>query len=140
MPPPAAHKPLLDHYHRAWGAAELMHPPIGGRAAELPDEFVIAQYALVTSGTWGRRPRVFATVRVLPATGAAVEFFLPTLDASPRHAEILTCVAHYHLTGSSLGLHHTVNLGEPWVRKSLCTHAYLSLPYQFGPPLEWLRD
>ena len=54
--------------------------------------------------------------------------------------EILTAVAHYHRTGSTLGLAHSVNFGKPWVNGSLCTHGLLSLPYLDGPDLEWLNE
>lgn len=54
--------------------------------------------------------------------------------------ELLTVVAHYHRTGASLGLHHTVNFGRGWQPGSRCTHGLLSLPYLHGPALEWMED
>jgi len=55
-------------------------------------------------------------------------------------AEILTAVAHYHRTGSPLGIGHSVNFGRPWISRSACTHGLLSLPYLDGPTLEWLAE
>lgn len=52
--------------------------------------------------------------------------------------ELLTAIAHYHRTGESLGLGHTINFGRPWLRGSACTHGVISLPYLDGPSLEWL--
>lgn len=40
--------------------------------------------------------------------------------------EILTAVAHYHRTGSRLGLGHSVNFGMPWMVGSACTHGVMS--------------
>ncbi|MBK7400785.1 MAG: suppressor of fused domain protein [Myxococcales bacterium] len=54
--------------------------------------------------------------------------------------EILTAVAHYHRTGSRLGLGHSVNFGMPWMVGSACTHGVISLPYVDGPKLEWLAE
>lgn len=48
--------------------------------------------------------------------------------------------AHFHRTGSALGLGHTVNFGRPWLPGSSCTHGLVSLPYLFGPELEWLQQ
>ncbi|WP_433557707.1 suppressor of fused domain protein [Pseudonocardia xinjiangensis] len=50
--------------------------------------------------------------------------------------EILTVVAHFHRTGSALGIGHTVNLGRSWIDNSPCDHALVSLPYLDGPSLE----
>lgn len=126
---------LLEHYRLMFGGASLVYAPVGGRAHEMPPSFFVAEFAPRGSrSTW-----IYATLGLSPPEGDGLELFMETRAASPRHSELLTVVGHYHLTGAKLGLHHTVNFGEPWVRGSLCTRAYLSLPYQFGPSLEWLR-
>jgi len=61
-------------------------------------------------------------------------------DLAPALVELLTVTAHYHRTGSSLGLGHTVNFGRPWRPGSACTHGLISLPYLDGPRLEWLLE
>lgn len=58
---------------------------------------------------------------------------------SELHVELLTVVAHYHLTGARLGLGHTVNFGRSWLPGSECSYGMLSLPYLDGPVLEYLR-
>jgi hypothetical protein len=55
-------------------------------------------------------------------------------------AELLVATAHYHRTGASLGLGHTVNFGRPWLPGSLCDHGLISLPYLDGPNLEFLEE
>lgn len=49
---------------------------------------------------------------------------------------MLTIVAHYHRTGATLGLVHTVNFGVPWQPGSACDHGLISLPHLYGPRLE----
>jgi len=58
----------------------------------------------------------------------------------PELVELLTIIAHFHRTGSRLGLGHTVNFGRPWLPGSSCSHGLVSLPYLDGPDLEWLQD
>ena len=59
---------------------------------------------------------------------------------SPRDSasivELLTITAHYHRTGATLGLWHSVNFGRPWLDRSACEYGYISLPYLDGPLLE----
>jgi hypothetical protein len=52
--------------------------------------------------------------------------------------ELLVATAHYHRTGAPLGLGHTVNFGQPWIKGSKCEYGFVSLPYLDGPKLERL--
>jgi Suppressor of fused protein (SUFU) len=67
------------------------------------------------------------------------EFALFSPSADERHVETLTMLYHYHRFQSRLGLGHIVNIGHPWVEGSRCDRLLMSLPYPFGPRLEWLR-
>jgi hypothetical protein len=71
-----------------------------------------------------------------PVERDGIELHLVSSVESDELVEILYYVAHYHLTGARLGLHHIVNFGRPWLPGSLCTHGYTSLPYLDGPDLE----
>jgi len=53
--------------------------------------------------------------------------------------ELLAINAYFHAgpEAQRLGLGHTVNLGEPWLPGSACDHGPISLPYPWGPDLEW---
>jgi hypothetical protein len=53
--------------------------------------------------------------------------------------EALVATAHYHKTGSSLNVGHTINIGRPWVVGSKCEFGLISLPYLDGPRLECLN-
>ena len=50
--------------------------------------------------------------------------------------ELLTICASYHRNGKPLNLHHTVNIGQPWLDESNCDHGFISLPYLDGEELE----
>ena len=50
--------------------------------------------------------------------------------------ELLTVCASYHRNGLPLNLHHTVNIGQPWLENSKCDHGFISLPYLDGEQLE----
>ena len=66
-----------------------------------------------------------------------LHMFAPKLN--DRMAELLVATAHYHRTGQSLGLGHSVNFGMPWWDGSSCDRGLISLPYLDGPKLEWLE-
>ena len=64
-----------------------------------------------------------------------LEFFIATTSSALPMLEIITMIAHYHHT-RTLGLHHTVPIGHPWIFGSACDHLLISKPYPFGPELE----
>ena len=59
---------------------------------------------------------------------------------SPKSAaslvELLTYCASYHRNKAPLNIHHTVNIGQPWLDGSKCDHAFISLPYLDRQDLE----
>ena len=64
-----------------------------------------------------------------------IEFLIVAADDRPAYVERLAMTVHYHHT-QTLGLGHTLPLGEPWVPESTLDHALISLPYPYGPDLE----
>lgn len=60
--------------------------------------------------------------------------FAPRQDVAL--AELLTITASYHRNVLSLDLHHTVNIGQPWLDSSKCDHGFISLPYMDVEELE----
>lgn len=128
---------LQQHFRRAWGNSSLAYPPVGGRSQGLPTTYSVVEFAPPSHSPFS--PWVYSTFGLSPRAGSGLEMFLECGVQSSRLPEILNAVAHFHCTGATLGLHHIVNLGEPWLSGSACTYAYFSLPYRFGPSLEWLR-
>ncbi|MBC9911123.1 suppressor of fused domain protein [Chitinophaga varians] len=58
-----------------------------------------------------------------------IELFVLSPKADQKLVELLTYCASYHRTGRPLNIHHTVNVGQPWLDNSVCDHAFISLPY-----------
>jgi hypothetical protein len=63
-----------------------------------------------------------------------LEFAICTPAPTPRAALLLAVSAHYH-RALTLGVGHTVPIGEAWMPGSLCDHFLISVPYIFGPEL-----
>jgi hypothetical protein len=107
-----------------------------GPTHELPPGFHVLEFPPTDkSFMW-----VYATSGMTPREDAeALELHLFSREPSDLHVELLTVIAHYHCTSTRLGLGHTVNFGRPWVAGSECDHGLVSLPYPYGPRLEWLR-
>jgi hypothetical protein len=85
-------------------------------------------WSYVTTGCWD------ATAR----NEHGGEFVLSASEPSLRHVELLTMVAYYHAgpEHQRLDLGHTLDIGVPWTKESLCTHLLISLPYFYGPEFE----
>ena len=64
-----------------------------------------------------------------------LEFFIMSPFEDLRIVELVTMVTWYHKT-HSLGVGHTLPIGEPWLPTSSCNHLLVSKPYPFGPELE----
>jgi hypothetical protein len=127
-----------DHYISNWGPTITQHRWEKGPAADLPRDFCVLLFNRSTAMT------AYATrCMSQPEDEARLEIHLLTSrerDVDASLVELLTVTAHYHRTGSQLGLGHTVNFGRPWCQGSACAHGLLSLPYLDGPALEWIDE
>lgn len=65
-----------------------------------------------------------------------IELFVYSPKSDKLLVELLTVCASYHRNGLPLALHHTVNIGQPWLDNSKCDHGFISLPYLDGEQLE----
>jgi hypothetical protein len=65
-----------------------------------------------------------------------IELVVYASKADNSLLELLTICASYHRNVLPLNIHHTVNIGQPWVDDSICDHAFVSLPYLDGQELE----
>lgn len=81
-------------------------------------------WTFVSVGGWAATP-----------DGPGLEFVLCAPTADERAVELLAMTVYYH-HGGTLGLGHTVPIGQPWLPGSNCDHLLVSLPYPFGPDLE----
>ena len=123
---------LERHYHTVWGSCHSTHAFDRGRP--MPNQVRVIEFSPSDrTFCW-----VYATIGLSTAAEPSpIELFLLSPCQSSLHIELLTAIAHYHQTGEQLGLGHTVNFGRPWLPHSQCDHGLLSLPYTFGPSLEW---
>jgi len=130
---------IETHYRELWGIPEARLALGMGPVRELPPGFEILMFRRESG------PRVYATCCMSEPTDAeGLELHLLVRDEDGERAtvsilETLTAVAHFHRTGSSLGLGHTVNFGRSFLPGSTCTHGLVSLPYLDGPRLERLE-
>ncbi|GGF06501.1 suppressor of fused domain protein [Hymenobacter cavernae] len=65
-----------------------------------------------------------------------IELIVYSPKADKLLVELMTVCASFHRNVAPLNLHHTVNIGRPWLKNSKCDHAFISLPYLNGPRLE----
>jgi hypothetical protein len=125
---------LLEHYHNVWAADMEKVPFDGGPIGDLPADFAVM--ACPPHGS--RRMWAYATLCTSqPNDAECIELHLFSRFRADQLAELLVAMAHYHRTGSPLGLNHTLNFGRPWFPNSNCDHGLISLPYLDGPKLEW---
>jgi hypothetical protein len=126
---------IKNHYEKLWGNISETLCWDKGPVNELPQEFQV----LVFKPNSKRKMWTYATCGMSKITDEypfELHIFAPERNNSL--VELLTVVAHYHRTGSSLGLGHTINFGRPWLPESKCEYGLISLPYLDGPSLEWL--
>jgi hypothetical protein len=68
-----------------------------------------------------------------------IELFIFSPNPSNQLVEVMTYCASYHRNKLPLNIHHTVNIGQPWLDNSICDHGFISLPYFDGPELELFK-
>ena len=69
-------------------------------------------------------------------TDVRTEVFIYSPKKDFTIVELLTVVASYHKNNLPFDLHHTFNIGRPWLDNSQCDHCFISLPYLDGEELE----
>lgn len=127
---------VAQHYQEHWRIAPQASSCRSAPSSEMPAGFKI----LTFPPSPRRRMWTYATCGMSSLEcNDAIELHLFSPIETMAHVELLTAIAHYHITGHRLDLHHTVNFGRPWVAHSQCEYGLISLPYLDGPQLEWLQ-
>jgi hypothetical protein len=124
---------IIEHYSASWGEPFVDSVLMRGPARERMPCFSVLSF----SPRQGRRLWTYATCGM--SAGLAdhrVEIHIFSPIASLRHVEALTAIAYYHATERRIGLGDTVNIGRPWLAKSLCEYGLISRPYLDGPKIE----
>ena len=125
---------IKRHYENCWGARSEVADFKEGPSWQLPQGFGV----LVFHPNDRRKMWTYATCGMSQQADAVpLELHLFSPVQTGLHAELLTAVAHYHVTGEYLDVGHTVNFGRGWLPISRCDYGLISLPYLDGPTLEW---
>jgi hypothetical protein len=124
---------IVKHYEDNWNNHSVPKVWSKGPVEELPPDFCVLEFPPSKTRTmW-----TYATCCMSqPDDDQPLELHLFSPITDDLHVELLTVVAHFHVTGERLGLGHTVNFGRPWIVGSRCDHGLISLPYLDGPTLE----
>lgn len=128
-------KQIRAHYEVQWRAEARRQHWSAGPIHQLPDKFEVLVFPPASRRFW-----TYATSCMSQAQDdLRIELHLFSPVETTQHIELLTIVAHYHRTGASLGIGHTVNFGRPLLPMSACEYGLISLPYLDGPALEYLN-
>lgn len=123
---------LIAHYLKTWPDhdMDLFSWELGPIRKVLPD-FRVCRISPL------QPPEPWVYVSIGASIDDTIEFFILSPEENPRHVESLAIVAHFHATGGRLTVGRIVNCGRPWLEGSKCDHFFVSLPYPYGPALEW---
>lgn len=122
----------LQRYFAVHAASTYQGPPL---VPTLPD-FTVAEF---DPGPRIEFP-VYATLglsRLASDEQEAIELVLVAPDSDMVHVETLAALASFVATGKDYGEGTCFNIGRGWVNGSQADHAMVSLPYPFGPDLEF---
>src|ERR1700743_2734401 len=117
---------IIDHYTNIWGSAFTKRNYESGPMSRLSEEFRILEYSPNTQRTmW-----TYATCGMSSFDDTdPIELHIFSQKQDKGLVELLTAIAHYHMTGVKLNINHIVNFGNPWQDESICTYGLISLPY-----------
>jgi Suppressor of fused protein (SUFU) len=126
---------IKKHYEDQWREKAEFCQWQKGPVSDLPENFGILKF----QPSLHRNMWIYATCGMSKQPDSnRIELHLFSPCETQSLVELLTVVAHYHLTGDYVDVGHTVNFGRPWLPNSRCDHGLISLPYLDGPDLEWL--
>jgi hypothetical protein len=124
---------LRAHYQKAWSSKVYREE----RWTKGPMASIAPDFSVLVFRPHGKRDMwTYATSGMSNTGSETLELHLFSPSEAPELVELLTVVAHFHLTAQPLGIGHTVNFGRPWLDSSMCDHGLVSLPYLDGPKLE----
>ncbi|AOM77702.1 suppressor of fused domain protein [Pedobacter steynii] len=123
---------LVHHYENYFGLTGTRLKWPKGPVDKLHPDFFILEFPP------NQKQEMFCYCTV----GMSVDYMDEPMEMivySPRSdlslVELLTICTSYHRNKAPLNLHHTVNIGQPWLDFSRCDHGFISLPYLDGNDL-----
>lgn len=134
-------KEVVDHLLDTWPTPHIAAESLGFDPIlkNIPGFQVLALQPTQASNPW-----VYGTVGCfsIPLSDhVRYEFFLLSPTSDRAHVETLTMLANLHADSRyRIKLGEVINIGRPWLEHSMCDHLLVSLPYPYGPKLEWLKS
>ena len=127
---------LRRHFEKYFGMTGVKKILRKGSKEKLHRNFYILEIPPGSvRGCW-----VYATIGMsLEFVNNQIELFIYSPQKDDSLVELLTVCASYHRNDLPLNLHHTVNIGRPWLKNSLCDHAFISRPYLEGESFEHFK-
>lgn len=131
---------VLDHVGHFWPNSTVLEEQ--WEEGPIEDNLPGFRVLRVKSSTPGR-PVIYVTngcFMAEPAQHTRHEFFLISPKEKSQNVETLTMLANFHADERyRLDVGSVVDIGDPWMPGSICNHLLVSVPYPYGPKLEWLK-
>jgi hypothetical protein len=125
---------LKNHYQAFFGTKGNTLKLKKGPKEKLHSDFYILEFSQNKRHNFG----VYCTVgmSIDRKDHNLLELFIFSPKQDDSIVELLTVCASYHRNLEPFNIHHTLNIGRPWLDNSICTHGFISLPYLDGNELE----
>jgi len=131
---------LFEHVERFWSDSTIFEEQ--WREGPIQENVPGFRVLRIESRPPGR-PVIYVTngcFVVEPTQHIKHEFFLMSPQEERQHVETLTMLANFHADERHrLDVGSVVSIGDSWMRGSKCDHLLISVPYPYGPNLEWLK-
>lgn len=125
---------LTRHYNAYYGMQGKRLTLTTGLVEKLHKDFFVLEFPP------NARHKMFCYCTVGMSADRHDDNLIELVMYSPKQAasivELMTACASHHRNVLPLNLHHTLNIGQPWVDNSKCDHGFISLPYLDGQSLE----
>lgn len=125
---------LTRHYEGYYGVLGKRQILARGPVWKLPSEFFVLEFPP------NERHQMYSYCTVGMSADRLdenlIELVVYSSEPATELVELMTVCASFHRNVLPLNLHHTVNIGQPWMHQSKCDHGFISLPYLDGEALE----
>jgi hypothetical protein len=124
---------LKQHLETNWGKSTDMKGQISDPLKKMSEDFFVLEFTPSDKHSFW----IYSTLGMSTDTPShLIELHVFSHKQDSALIELLTITASFHRNNTSLGLHHTVNFGQPWQDDSTCSFGFISLPYMDGEALE----
>ena len=125
---------LRKHYEKHFKSKGTVREWITGPTEKLHSEFYVLEIA--PNSVHSMWTYLTVGMSMDRTDDNFIELFVFSPEKNNSLVELLTVSASFHRNKAPLNVHHTVNIGQPWIKNSTCDHGFISLPYLDGEKLE----